>query len=243
MNASSEKEKWPWGEGYQKRFQTSEQVEETVQLLDMDSASRLVDIGCGNGKFAIAVAKRLPACRVWAFDPLETAIAECKKAAGALLEKNLNAGIADAQRIPLPDACADRVLMRNVLHHVPDPAAAIAEMGRLLKPGGQVLLEGPGNHGDAALGELISDFHFIWDDSHRRRYHRPETLIGWFADAGIQAELATSWLYTARMGVKATRLIIERGAARELGLETKPDGSGVVKLTIFRITGSKEESS
>lgn len=51
--------------------------------------------------------------------------------------------IGDITRIPEPDASFDAVMCIEVLEHVPDPAAALKELGRLLRPGGQLLLTAP----------------------------------------------------------------------------------------------------
>src|SRR5262245_31484523 len=57
------------------------------------------------------------------------------------------AGLAHAQarhgdlyNVPLPDGAADAVILHQVLHFLDDPAAAIAEAARLLKPGGRLLV-------------------------------------------------------------------------------------------------------
>jgi ubiquinone/menaquinone biosynthesis C-methylase UbiE len=47
---------------------------------------------------------------------------------------------AHAERIPLPDASVDMVLCHQTLHHIVDQAAALAEVFRVLKPGGLLLL-------------------------------------------------------------------------------------------------------
>ncbi len=49
----------------------------------------------------------------------------------------------DVCAIPLPDASVDAVLCTEVLEHVPDPAGAVAEFSRLLKPGGRLWLTAP----------------------------------------------------------------------------------------------------
>lgn len=44
----------------------------------------------------------------------------------------------DALRLPLADACCDVVYAKDLLHHVPDPAQALAEMWRVVQPGGHL---------------------------------------------------------------------------------------------------------
>jgi SAM-dependent methyltransferase len=51
--------------------------------------------------------------------------------------------VGDARSMPLADSCIDVVLITQVLEHVPDPIAVIAEIRRVLKPGGILLLSVP----------------------------------------------------------------------------------------------------
>lgn len=49
----------------------------------------------------------------------------------------------DAQRLPIADASIDHALLLDVLEHVPEPSAAVAELHRVLKPGGSLTLQVP----------------------------------------------------------------------------------------------------
>ncbi len=51
--------------------------------------------------------------------------------------------ISDITAIPEPDGSFDAILCSEVLEHLPDPVAAVRELGRLLKPGGQLILTAP----------------------------------------------------------------------------------------------------
>jgi SAM-dependent methyltransferase len=88
----------------------------------------------------------------------------------------------DLQRCPLPDACADVVVLLNVLEHIPDDQAAAAHLLRIVKPGGTVILEVP-------AGSALYD---VYDRvlMHERRYDMP-ALEALMTDAGFLVERRT----------------------------------------------------
>jgi SAM-dependent methyltransferase len=92
---------------------------------------RLLDIGGGTGNYARAL-------RDEGWDPVvvDREPAMLAHAAG----KGLETVQGDAQRLPLADAGFDAVMLVSMLHHVEDPAAALAEAQRVLRPGGRLAL-------------------------------------------------------------------------------------------------------
>ena len=64
---------------------------------------------------------------------------------------------ADGQALPFPNAAFDRVLAAHMLYHVPDREGALAEMRRVLRPGGRLVLATNGSNYQARLGELHRD--------------------------------------------------------------------------------------
>jgi SAM-dependent methyltransferase len=51
--------------------------------------------------------------------------------------------VSDAAAIPVPDASFDAVLSTEMLEHVPDPIAVVRELGRIVRPGGKLMLTAP----------------------------------------------------------------------------------------------------
>jgi SAM-dependent methyltransferase len=92
---------------------------------------RLADIGGGTGNYAQAL-------RDDGWDPVVVDREPAMLARAAA--KGLETVEADAQRLPLPDAGFDAVMLVSMLHHVEDPAAALAEAQRVLRPGGHLAL-------------------------------------------------------------------------------------------------------
>jgi ubiquinone/menaquinone biosynthesis C-methylase UbiE len=95
-----------------------------------------VDIGSGLGDLAIAVGKRYPALHITGIDIAQKAITEATKRAKAENLENLEFKIADIHRFSFADDSVDLVVSHGVLHHLKDISQALAEVYRILKPGG-----------------------------------------------------------------------------------------------------------
>lgn len=94
------------------------------------AGSFVLDLGAGTGLFVRAFGEWFPDVSVVAVEPS----ADMRAASGLSMLSG------DASSIPLPDASVDVVWMSTVVHHVPDLAAAGAELRRVLRPGGRVVL-------------------------------------------------------------------------------------------------------
>jgi len=113
-----------------------------VRLLQLRGDETIVDYGAGTGLFTVPVAAALEGGRVLAVDehaPLLAYLTE-KVAKAGLPEGRVVAVQTTDNTVPLPDGGADRVLMINVLHHVYDDPAALAEVWRLLGQGGRLVV-------------------------------------------------------------------------------------------------------
>jgi SAM-dependent methyltransferase len=113
-----------------------------VRLLALRGDETIVDYGAGTGLFTVPVAAALTGGRVLAVDEHPALLAYlAEKVATAGLPEGRVVPVPTADNsVPLPDGGADRVLMINVLHHVYDDAAAMAEVRRLLGPGGRLVV-------------------------------------------------------------------------------------------------------
>jgi ubiquinone/menaquinone biosynthesis C-methylase UbiE len=92
-------------------------------------AGTVLDVGCGNGKFAARLHHDRPDLQVIGMDI----------SAGILANVPHPVVVADAQALPFADTSVDAVLAMHMLYHVPDIPAAISELSRILKPGGLLI--------------------------------------------------------------------------------------------------------
>ena len=100
----------------------------------------VLDLGCGTGINLLEAARVLGPCRrLHGIDLAPGMIHEARrKAASAGVPASFEVG--DAQDLALEDASFDLVLCNSVYHWFPDRSRAVAEMSRVLRPGGQLLL-------------------------------------------------------------------------------------------------------
>ena len=111
-----------------------------TDLLRARLGDRLVDVGCGTGDLARALAGRVgPTGTVLGIDASETMLTEARRRAGtSTLPVEFRLG--DVTNLDLDDACYDGTVCERVLQHVASPDAAMAELVRVTRPGGRIVV-------------------------------------------------------------------------------------------------------
>jgi ArsR family transcriptional regulator len=132
---------------------------------------RLLDIGTGTGRLLEVLAPRIAAGIGIDASRAMLALARTRLSKPGL--GHCAVRLADMYRLPLPDAAFDVVVLQMVLHYAEDPASALAEAARVLRPGGALVVVDLAPHGrtegmdrlahrwpgfsDAAMHDFLTD--------------------------------------------------------------------------------------
>lgn len=117
-----------------------------------EGGGRMLDVGCGNGKF-------LTSMRTfgWNVEGVEFSAAGVKSA--RLSDLKVHHG--DLASANFADNCFDLITARHVIEHIPEPHAFVAELARVLRPGGRLVIETPCSN---ALGRQWFNTHWYAND-------------------------------------------------------------------------------
>ncbi|ART70619.1 methyltransferase type 11 [Mycobacterium dioxanotrophicus] len=102
------------------------------------AGKHVLEVGCGRGVGAEVILDRLGAAQVSAFDLDETMVELARR---RLHGRPVSLSVGDACDIAQPAQSMDAVVDFGIIHHVPDWPQAIAEMARVMRPGGLLLFE------------------------------------------------------------------------------------------------------
>jgi ubiquinone/menaquinone biosynthesis C-methylase UbiE len=119
-----------------------------AKQLPLEAGNRVFDIGCGPAWFWAATANLLPKNIDLTLSDLSAGmVREAEERCRTLPFGSVRGQEADADALPFEDDCFDAIIAMHMLYHLPDPAKGIAEMFRVLKPGGflAVTTNGAGN--------------------------------------------------------------------------------------------------
>lgn len=156
---------------------------------------RVLDVGCGAGHTALALAGG--AAEVIALDLTEEMLAT---AAGLARDRgitNVWFKRGRAEELPFSDGAFDVVTSRLCAHHYADPVAATREAARVLRRGGQYLLVDSVSPEVPVQDTYLNAIEVLRDPSHVRNYRLSEWRA-MFEAAGLDAEVGGQW--TLRLG-------------------------------------------
>jgi SAM-dependent methyltransferase len=138
------------------------------EVLDPQAGERILEIGPGTGYYTLDMAEWVgPLGLVQIFDVQQEFLDHVSLAAEASGVSNIEPTLGDATDLPFEDDSFDAVVLTAVLGEIPDRAAALSEIERVLRPGGRLV-----------VGELFGDPHFTTFAS----------LCGQCGDASLQLE-------------------------------------------------------
>lgn len=131
-----------------------------------------LDVATGTGHTALAVAPHV--ARVVGLDLTPEMLAEARALAARRGVANATFEIGDAHRLPYADASFELVTCRRAAHHFRDVSRALAEMARVLVPGGRLVLDDRTVPDDPRADALLNELDRLHDPSHVREYGREE---------------------------------------------------------------------
>lgn len=126
---------------YLQQLQTilAKTVQRSLELLNAQHGDNIADIGCGTGILATSIATSN--ATVYGIDNDSNFLAIAQQQNNT--ENPVNFIKADADKIPLPNACLDKIICHRVLQHIPNHDSIVKEFKRLLKPNGTIHLVEP----------------------------------------------------------------------------------------------------
>ena len=158
-----------------------------LDWLKPGSGLRWIDVGCGNGAFTELIVKRFAPAEVHGIDPSD---AQLEFARARASTRTATFQLGNAMALPFPNDSFDVAVMALVIFFVPDPAKGVAEMARVVRPGGQVAA-------------------YVWD-----------VIGGKATAAPIQSEMLTMGYTPPRQpSIEASRIDVLRKLWAEAGVD------------------------
>lgn len=167
-------------------------VEETLKRVHPIQGERVLDVGCGTGLLLERIVDRYPDSQVTGVDLSPAMVAQASRR----LARRVTLEVADAEALPFSTHSFDLVLSVSSFHFWPAPKDALAELRRVLRPGGRLVIT---DWCDEYLACRICDRILrLVNRAHQRIYGRSE-CSALLARAGFQVSslerYRISWLW------------------------------------------------
>ena len=143
-----------------------------VELTEPRANWRVLDVGTGTGHTAFAFAPAV--AWVTGVDLTEAMLKQAERVRKDRGYGNVELRVADVHAMPFADAAFDLVTCRRAAHHFSDISAALAEMWRVLRPGGRLVIDDRASPEDDDVDAILHRLDSLHDHSHVRQYRGSE---------------------------------------------------------------------
>jgi len=167
----------------------------------LHNPATILDVGCGTGNFAVALASRFQNANVTGLDRSQAFIASARSLDPENRRLTFEEG--EATALPFADRSFDATLSLLVVNFIPDAERAVREMVRVTKPGGLVAACVWDYPGGFTVVRIFADTAAVLDPSGEE--YRAKQFSARFTGAG---ELATEWTRLGLRNVEQTTLMI-----------------------------------
>jgi ubiquinone/menaquinone biosynthesis C-methylase UbiE len=168
-----------------------EDLQQMARLAAARPARRALDAGCGAGHAAATIAPYVD--EVIAYDLTPSMLEQVMRLAAERGLKHIRTQQGDVEKLPFADSAFDLVVSRYSAHHWPHPAAALAEIARVLEPGGRFILSDIVAPDDPAQDTFLQTLELLRDPSHVRDHSIPQWQA-LFAGVGLRCEVVFTWM-------------------------------------------------
>jgi len=207
-------------------------LQEILSFLGNLNGKRIIDVGCGKGRFLRALKRRFPTSHLYGLDISEKMLSYCPDGTETICGNILD--------IRLPDDSFDCVYCVEALEHAVRIESAVREMVRLLKPGGKIIII---DKNIAKLGQMELE---PWE-----RWFSPREIIELLRRYGVQARhkliayenhVQPDGLFIAWEGVKVTKIQLGSGVdlgKRQFLIEALKNPHSILRFLRWRLVNSR----
>ena len=167
-----------------------------IRFAGLADGERVLDIGCGTGSLTFTLAETANLAAITGVD-LTSGFLDFARARNTDPRIGFERG--DARALPFADNSFDRAFAMLVLHFIPDAARAVAEMRRVVRPGGTVAAAVWDNYGGQPHIRMIWDIAAVLDPELERPLFRPMSAPG---------EMEEAWRALGLLEIEQTSLMI-----------------------------------
>ena len=224
---------------------------ETIEAMDLRPGDAGLDVGCGAGDEVRLIAERVGVSgHAVGVDVNEGLLATARERTPQHSPVEFILG--DAHALPFADAEFTAVRVERALQHMTDPAGAVLEMARVVRPGGHVVALEPDWETFVISSRSQQTTRVIRDELLARTASPTvgRNLARHLADAGIVLETVQARTLVVRDTATATRLFLLDDAAKRVGTDaadrwladltaSTPDGGFCAALTQFAVIGTR----